>query len=209
MWDRGLRVQNVSFINFPSSQTQALYGPSIQGRCSVNCGCWVTKFSQMSFTNVLNRGNFRWAYDGLYQDDDGSLHTPGVTILAPDSLWNTSSLCTPTPNFVNAISCPTSLGSWLRFAFNQCPLSQYGQWLFLYDSSNNMALVPFLHDELTHPNGYAMALLARRTYTLQFENANVKFLSHSLIQQLSLLLSRARSICRIQVLSTIWLQEII
>jgi hypothetical protein len=38
MWDRGLRVQNVSFINFPSSQTQALYGPSIQGRCSEFCG---------------------------------------------------------------------------------------------------------------------------------------------------------------------------
>ncbi len=38
MWDRGLRVQNVSFINFTSSQTQALFGPTIQGRCTQYCG---------------------------------------------------------------------------------------------------------------------------------------------------------------------------
>jgi hypothetical protein len=38
MWDRGLRVRNVSFINLPSSQTQALFGPIIDGRCVVGCG---------------------------------------------------------------------------------------------------------------------------------------------------------------------------
>jgi hypothetical protein len=131
----------------------------------------------VSFTNVLNHGNFRWPYDGLYQDDDGSLTSvPGTTILSPDGLWNTSTLCTRTPNFVNAISCPSSLGSWLRFAFNHASLEQSGQLLFVYDSSNNVAEVQYLHHELTHPLGYAMALLAKRTYTLQFQNANVKFL---------------------------------
>jgi hypothetical protein len=130
----------------------------------------------MSFTNVLNRGNFRWPYDGIYVDEDGTLgNVPGQTLISPDGLWNGSSLCTPTPNFLNALSCPTSLGSWLRFAFDQCSLSQDGQWLFVYDSANNVAMLPYLHHELTHPNGYAMALLAKRTYTLQFENANVTF----------------------------------
>ncbi len=38
MWDRGLRVRNVSFINFPSTGTQAIYGPFIIGRCTVYCG---------------------------------------------------------------------------------------------------------------------------------------------------------------------------
>ena len=38
MWDRGLRVRNVSFINFPSANTRALYGPSITGRCTQFCG---------------------------------------------------------------------------------------------------------------------------------------------------------------------------
>jgi hypothetical protein len=38
MWDRGLRVRNVSFFNFPSPNTQAIYGPFIVGRCTVYCG---------------------------------------------------------------------------------------------------------------------------------------------------------------------------
>jgi len=38
MWDRGLRVRNISFINFPSPNTQAIYGPFIIGRCVVYCG---------------------------------------------------------------------------------------------------------------------------------------------------------------------------
>ena len=38
MWDRGLRVRNVSFINFPSPNTQAIFGPIITGRCVVFCG---------------------------------------------------------------------------------------------------------------------------------------------------------------------------
>ncbi|CAF5046101.1 unnamed protein product, partial [Rotaria socialis] len=73
MWDRGLRVRNITFINFPSASTQALYGPVIAGRCTLRCGGWLTKFSQLSFINVQNRGNFRWPYDGLYQDEDGTL----------------------------------------------------------------------------------------------------------------------------------------
>jgi hypothetical protein len=43
MWDRGLRVRNVTFINFPSANTQAIYGPFITGRCVVYCGGRITK----------------------------------------------------------------------------------------------------------------------------------------------------------------------
>jgi hypothetical protein len=43
---------------------------------------WLTKFSQLSFTNVVNRGHFRWVYDGFYHDEDGSLaNVPGSIIL--------------------------------------------------------------------------------------------------------------------------------
>ncbi|CAF0745209.1 unnamed protein product [Adineta steineri] len=173
MWDRGLSVRNISFINFPNVNTQAIYGPTIDGRCVVYCGGWLTKFSQLRFTNVLNRGNFRWAYDGLYQDVDGSLaNVPGAVILPPDGLWNTSSACSPTPNFVNAITCPSSMGTWIRFAFNQANLGQNGEELNIYDDSNHHTVVPNLHKRLTHPEGYMMNLLAKKSYLLQFENAN-------------------------------------
>ncbi|CAM4838655.1 unnamed protein product, partial [Rotaria magnacalcarata] len=174
MWDRGLLVRNVSFINLPSPQTQALFGPIIIGRCEVFCGGWMTKFSQLSFTNVTNRGNFRWQYDGLYLDEDGSLsNVAGAMILSPDGLWNTSTLCSPTPNFLNAVTCPASLGNWIRFAFNNANLDTSGQFLFITDSTNsNQAVVPSLHKRLTHPNGYMMDLLTNRVYTFSFQNAN-------------------------------------
>lgn len=38
MWDRGLRVRNLSFFNFPNANTQAIFGPIIAGRCLVFCG---------------------------------------------------------------------------------------------------------------------------------------------------------------------------
>ena len=136
---------------------------------------WLTKFSQLSFTNVQNRGNFRWAYDGLYQDEDGTLaNVAGSIILAPDSLWNTSSACTPTPNFLNAITCPASLGSWIRVAFNGASLGQNGEVLNIYDTSNHHTVVPKQAKRLTHPEGYMMNLLAKQSYLFQFQNANVK-----------------------------------
>ncbi|CAF4249716.1 unnamed protein product, partial [Rotaria sp. Silwood2] len=173
MWDRGLRVRNISFINFPSSNTQAIYGPFITGRCIVYCGGWLTKFSQLSFTNVANRGNFRWSYDGLYQDEDGSLsNVSGAIILAPDGLWNTSNACRTTPNFINAITCPSSLGTWIRFAFNKASLGQNGEYLNVYDEFNHHTIVLNLAKRLTHPIGYMMTLLSKNIYLFQFQNAN-------------------------------------
>lgn len=43
MWDRGLRVRNITFINFPSSNTQAIFGPVIAGRCLIDCGGMISK----------------------------------------------------------------------------------------------------------------------------------------------------------------------
>jgi len=210
MWDRGLRVQNVSFINFPSSNTQAIRGPVIVGRCVIYCGGWLTKFSQLSFVNVANRGQFRWSYDGIYQDEDGTLgNVAGATIMPPDGLWNTSSACTPTPHFVNAITCPGSLGNWLRFAFNQANLDENGETLFVSDLSNHVTDVPSLHKRLTHPNGYMMVLLSKRTYIFQFENENVNYFSKQILFLNLFILFRVQSIYHILVLFIVYLQEII
>lgn len=136
---------------------------------------WLTKFSQLSFNNVARRGKFRWAYDGLYQDEDGSLGGTANTILvAPDALWNTSSSCSVTPNFVNSITCPVSLGTWIRFAFNNANLGRNGEVLNVYDSFNRHTVVLNLAKRLTHKKGYMMNLLAQRTYLFQFQNANVR-----------------------------------
>ncbi|CAF1351069.1 unnamed protein product [Rotaria sordida] len=111
MWDRGLRVHNVTFINFPSNETRAIFGPIILGRCTDRCGGWLTKFSNISFINVSIRGKFRWEYDALYHDEDGTLGGQSDSIImAPDGIINASSTCTLVPNFENAIQCPLSEG---------------------------------------------------------------------------------------------------
>jgi hypothetical protein len=53
MWDRGLRVRNVSFINFTSASTQAIYGPFIIGRCTLYCGGMIKTNAKTNFYLVF------------------------------------------------------------------------------------------------------------------------------------------------------------
>lgn len=105
--------------------------------------------------------------------------TPGSVIISPDGLWNTSTACTTTPNFPNAMTCPGSLGTWIRVAFNQANLGKNGEVLNVYDQSNHYTVVLNLHKRLTHPNGYMMTLLAKKTYLFRFENTNVSLIFYS------------------------------
>ncbi|CAF1316226.1 unnamed protein product [Rotaria sordida] len=97
----------------------------------------------------------------------------GVTngiILSPDAL--TSSACTSTLNFHNAITCPSLLDTWIRSAFNKTNLEQNGEVLNVYDTSNRHTVVLYLHKRFTHSNIYMMNLLAGQTYLCQFQNTN-------------------------------------
>lgn len=49
MWDRGLSVRNISFYNFQSANTRAIYGPIIAGRCLVYCGGMFKKEKKIHF----------------------------------------------------------------------------------------------------------------------------------------------------------------
>lgn len=120
------------------------------------------------------RGQFRWAYDGLYYDEDGSLSGQSDSvIMAPDGLTNTSLTCTAVPNFENAIQCPRSQGAWLRFSFSEILGRTLGR-LFVSNNLNASTIVPWLPEQLTYPNGYLVVLKANQTYTLQFETLIVR-----------------------------------
>lgn len=94
-------------------------------------------------------------------------------ILPPDGLTNRSSGCTITPNFLNAITCPASMGNWIRLAFNQASLGWNSESLFVYDTNNRFTMVLNLAKRLTHPRGYMMTLLAGQSYLFLFQNANI------------------------------------
>lgn len=53
MWDRGLRVRNVKFINFQNNSTQAIFGPIITGRCMIGCGGSVIKVSNEFIVEII------------------------------------------------------------------------------------------------------------------------------------------------------------
>ena len=139
---------------------------------------WLTKFSNISFVNVSVRGKFRWAYDGLYHDEDGSLGGQvDSVIMPPDGLTNRSSFCTPVPFFENAIQCPRSQGDWLRFSFRELLERSLGRLFVSNDTISNIStIVSWLPDQLTYPNGYLIVLRANQTFTLRFETLIVRFL---------------------------------
>lgn len=146
---------------------------------------WLTKFSNISFINVLVRGKFRWAYDALYYDEDGSLSGQSDSVLmAPDGLTNTSLTCSVVPDFENAIQCPQSQGAWLRFSFREI-LERTLDRLFISNNVNATTIVSWLPEQLTYPNGYLVVLKANQTYTLQFETLIVRIFYCSIFQNFS------------------------
>ena len=182
MWDRGLRIRNVVFMNFLGNGTRAISGPIILDRCTDRCGGWITSFSNISFINVTVRGRFRWAYDGLYHDEDGTLSgQPNSVIMPPDGITNTSLTCSVLPTFDNAIQCPRSQGAWLRFSFREILERPLGR-LFVYNDVNASTITPWLREQLTYPNGYLLVLRANQSYTLRFETLIVKFISREHLQ---------------------------
>jgi hypothetical protein len=141
---------------------------------------WETAFSNISFVNVLVRGRFRWAYDGVYHDEDGSLSgTPNTMIMAPDGLTNTSLFCSPLPSFENALQCPRSQGAWQRFALQELMNNSLGR-LFIHNDVNASTIVPWLREQLTHENGYTVVVRANQSYTLSFETLIVSEIYESI-----------------------------
>ena len=136
---------------------------------------WQTRFSNISFLNVANRGRLRWAYDGLYIDEDGSLGgQPDSVIMAPDGINNASSTCSPVPDFDNAVRCPLSEGSWIRYSFRDRQGRSQGQ-LHISDDRNSSTIVPWLREQLTHPKGYTTVLRANQTYNFSFSQNPVRY----------------------------------
>jgi hypothetical protein len=72
-WDRGESIKNVKFYNFPNENTAAFGATSIAGKCVFKCGGWTNKVSGLTFNNVKYRTNFRWNWDFILKDLDGSL----------------------------------------------------------------------------------------------------------------------------------------
>lgn len=130
----------------------------------------------MSFINVEVRGAFRWLYDGLYEDEDGSLSGMSNTIIMPPDTLNNDSSCSPIPKFTNSMRCSLSSGPFVRIGLHEIYFYGYKfnyNPLIITDQNNRSIGVNIHSQELTHPNGYVMVLRVNRTYTFNSSNTPV------------------------------------
>nr|ACD54600.1 fibrocystin-like protein [Adineta vaga] len=171
--DRDFPVHNVTFINFVQYNISAIRGPLIADYCKDQCGGFLMKFSNISFINVQNRIKFRWDYDGIYKDEDGTLtsQNESMMVLARNGLTNGSSSCVLAPQFENAVQCSLSNGSWVRMTLTE---NYNADWninhgpLLISDENNHTTNVAWSALGFAYLKGYVTTLQVNRTYQLSF-----------------------------------------
>ena len=132
---------------------------------------WTTKFSHISFVNVVLRGRFRQSYDGVYEDLDGSLTGVNRSVLvAPNDLTHNRTSCTSTPLFDNTFQCSAEQGSWLRFEYVEFVDRTF---LLVSNTYNRSTTVSYGNDPYSNPHGYTLVLQANQTYRLSFSSLDV------------------------------------
>ncbi|CAF0756351.1 unnamed protein product [Brachionus calyciflorus] len=169
-WDRGLLVKNVSFYNFPDGSSQAIKPTEIAGRCPFGCGGWTTKFTGLSFKNVMHRTLHRWNWDFIGQDLDGSLS--GVVngyVVSSNNFTSSNPTCVTNTMFKGGAVCRST--DWIRFAYNGLISSIYKDNSNATNLNNSTVSIPYLAKRLTHPKGYMIALEANQWYTFEYTNA--------------------------------------
>ena len=71
------------------------------------------------------------------------------------------------------MTCPRSIGNWIRLSFSNAYLGRNGEYLNIYNALNRHNIIFKQEKRLTHPRGYMTTLLARQTYLFQFQNTIV------------------------------------
>ena len=135
--------------------------------------------SGLKFTNVLKKVQWRWNWDIILRDIDGSLtgYVNGSAVSAENiTLGNTN--CHANTNFDNGVSCEKT--EWIRFAYDSLN-PDLVKLANITNTKNQMATSPRYGKRLTYKNdgGYMFGLEVNQRYTLTFDMAgnptNVSF----------------------------------
>jgi len=136
---------------------------------SDQCGGWVTKVQGLRFTKVKYKHKFRWNWDNIMHDLDGSLTgRPGDIAIFNDSFALANPACRPASDFKHASIC-TNTSTQIRFAFNNYQ-PQYATLLHVTNKHNQTVTVPMLKKRLTHIFGFMMVLEANQEYLIYYDN---------------------------------------
>ena len=118
---------------------------------------------------MLTKVVFRWDWDILLIDLDGSLGKPNDIVVATDNITFNNPNCRSDPNIINGSICSNTKG-WIRFAFNNLN-PDLVLLTNITNSNNQMATTPKLPKRLTNLNGFMVAIEANQAYTVTFDEA--------------------------------------
>jgi hypothetical protein len=145
------------------------------------CGGWETYVKGLKFTNVFTRVQFRWNYDIILRDMDGSLtgHANGSAVAADNITLNDPNCFTSNAlAYENGVACKST--EWIRFAFDSIQPNLV-QMANITNEQDQMVISYKLVLRLTYKNlgGFMFALEANHKYTMVFDQAanptNVSF----------------------------------
>ena len=138
---------------------------------SVGCGGWVTKVSDLKFQNVATKVEFRWDWDIILADLDGSL--TGIkddVLVSSENFTQNNPDCRSVANVNRGVSCSKSQGS-IRLSFNNLKPDAVLS-VNVTNSNNAMVSVPLLKKRLTHPLGFMLAFEPNQVYTMELNEAS-------------------------------------
>ncbi|XP_067950541.1 fibrocystin-L-like [Watersipora subatra] len=185
-WSAGFSVKNVKFINFDQSN-EAVFGMTeIQGTCSELCGGWNYHMEQISFINGdQQRSNFRWLYDGVFVDLDGSYSGAAGNKVLPWMDTMDPSKCAKDDRFsigaVEGAVC-ASTTKFARLSFNNPGMSSMLFKNVLFTNEFGTHIAPFADKRMTHKTGWTTVVESGQEYKMVWENIeNIVNISYNAI----------------------------
>ena len=168
----GFRLINVNFKNYEHDSSQGIHY-AVRGLCPDKCGGYYMDTQGLVWHNVKYKGKFRWDFEGIIEDIDGTLTGTPNTLVTPmnDALpTSCNNFSDFNPALIAAAVCPGTL-HFHRLAFNNVyPSSLDGKAVRL-TNGNGIVSVPYAVKRFTHKEGWMATLVDGETYTIEFENA--------------------------------------
>jgi hypothetical protein len=118
----------------------------------------------LSFTNVNTHVQFRWDWDIILYDTDGTLTGEiGATAVSSNNITlnNNRTRCASRSTFDKGLACSAQTNTWIRFAFNNLNLDRV-VIANITNALGQMVISNKRAKRLTHPQGFMYALEARQ-----------------------------------------------
>ncbi|XP_021354106.1 fibrocystin-L-like [Mizuhopecten yessoensis] len=168
----GFQINNVEFVNFDRPSCSALIWTRIDGTCGDQCGGFSYKTSGLTWTSSPNRGRYAWLFEGILEDQDGTLcDSANCKVIPTTETLPPSCVNYPDFNFgIPASKCPSAV-KFHRFGFNEIKPSSLEFKQSNWTNQHGSSLAEYRDKRITHKKGWVLDLVSGKTYNVAFVNS--------------------------------------